>query len=161
MNVFSITGNLGRDCRVGNAGGTPVCNFAVAVKSGFGQHEQTVWVDCALWGKQAESRLPEYLLKGQQVAVSGELGTREHEGKMYITLRVNQVSLIGAKQDHGQQQAPAQGGQQQASGQQQGNWQQQQRQQTPPVYNEPPADFDDDIPFAPIGLQYRALWSAM
>ncbi len=24
-------------------------------------------------------------------------------------------------------------------------------------YNEPPMDFDDDIPFAPIGLQYPAL----
>lgn len=50
MNVFTFTGNLGRDCRTGNAGGTSVCNFSVAVKSGYGQNEQTIWVDCALWG---------------------------------------------------------------------------------------------------------------
>ncbi len=29
--------------------------------------------------------------------------------------------------------------------------------ETAPQYNEPPMDFDDDIPFAPVGLQYRAL----
>lgn len=148
MNVFTFTGNLGRDCRMGNAGNTAVCNFAVAVKSGYSDKEQTLWVDCALWGKQAESRLPEYLVKGQQVAVSGELGTREHEGKTYLTLRVSQISLVGGK--------PANGGQQ-------GSWQQQQptQPQGQQTYSEPPADFDDDIPFAPLGLQYPALLLVM
>jgi single-strand DNA-binding protein len=107
MNVFTFTGNLGKDCRTGNAGGTAVCNFAVAVKSGYGDKEQTIWVDCALWGKQAESRLPEYLTKGQQVAVSGELGTREHEGKTYMTCRVASISLVGGKRDEAPA-APAQ-----------------------------------------------------
>ncbi len=95
MNVFNFTGNLGRDCRTGSAGGTPVCNFAVAVKSGYGHKEQTIWVDCALWGKRAEGGLTQYLAKGQQVAVTGELGTREHEGKTYITCRVSDVTLLG------------------------------------------------------------------
>ena len=145
MNVFSFVGNLGRDCRTGNAGGTAVVSFAVAVKSGFGQNEQTIWVDCALWGRQAESRLPEFLVKGQQVAVSGEMGTREHEGKTYITCRVNSVNLVGKRDDnqgqhqgggyqHAQQQAP-----------------QQQRQQAPQQKaqqgGQPPMDFDSDVPF--------------
>lgn len=99
MNVFSFTGNLGKDCRIGTAGTSTVCNFNVAVKSGFGDKEQTLWIDCALWGKQAESRLPEYLLKGQQVAVSGELGSRNHEGKTYLTCRVNNVDLVGGKSE--------------------------------------------------------------
>lgn len=135
MNTFCFTGNLGRDCRVGNAGGTAVVNFAVAVKSGFGHNEQTIWVDCALWGKQAESRLPEFLVKGQQVAVSGELGTREHEGKTYLTCRVGDLSLVGKRED-GHSQATQQQRQapQQQAPQQQG-------------YQEPPMNFDDDIPF--------------
>lgn len=95
MNVFSFTGNLGRDCRVGDVSGTAVCNFAVAAKSGYGDKEQTIWVDCALWGQRASTRITEYLVKGQQVAVSGELGTREHEGKTYLTLRVSDVTLVG------------------------------------------------------------------
>ena len=99
MNSWSITGNLGNDCRKNNVGGSAVVNFSVAVKSGFGDKAQTIWVDVALWGKQAESKLPEYLLKGQQVAVTGELGTREHEGKTYVTLRANSVDLIGGKQE--------------------------------------------------------------
>jgi len=132
MNVFSFTGNLGKDCRVVNAGGTAVCNFSVAVKSGFGQNEQTVWVDVALWGKQAESKLPDYLVKGQQVAVSGELGTREHEGKTYVTCRASSVSLIG-KRDESQQAAPAPAQQRPAPAQQP---------------HAAPDAFDDDIPFA-------------
>jgi len=103
MNTFSFTGNLGKDCRVGT-GSTPVVGFGVGVKSGWGDKAQTIWIDCSLWGKQAESRISEYLLKGQQVAVTGELGTREHEGKTYLTCRVSSVDLIGGKRDEGQAQ---------------------------------------------------------
>lgn len=99
MNVFTFTGNLGKDCRTGNQGGTAVCNFTVAVKSGYGDKEQTLWLDCALWGRQAESKLPQYLTKGAQVAVSGELGTKDHEGKTYLTCRVSSISLVGGKRD--------------------------------------------------------------
>jgi len=98
MNIYTATGRLGKDCRLGNAGGTAVCNFPLAVDSGFGERKQTLWFDCALWGKRAEGKLPEYLLKGTQVAVSGELGTREHEGRTYLTLRVGELDLIGGKQ---------------------------------------------------------------
>jgi single-strand DNA-binding protein len=123
MNNFSITGNLGRDCNVNQVGSGTVCNFVVAVKSGFGDKQQTLWIDCALWGKQAESRLPEFLVKGQGVAVSGELGTREYDKdgqtKTALTLRVSSVDLVGAKSESApapsqpaqrpapQQQAPA------------------------------------------------------
>lgn len=130
MNVFSFHGNLGKDCRKGNAGNTAVLNFSVGVKSGFGDKEQTLWIDCALFGKQAESRLSEYLLKGQQVAISGELGTREHEGKIYLTCRVNSIDLVGGKKEGGSSSAPQQSrpAQQQAAPQTQDQ-------------------FDDDIPF--------------
>jgi single-strand DNA-binding protein len=127
MNIFSFTGNLGSDCRTGNASGTAVVNFTVAVKSGWGDKAQTLWIDCALWGKQAESRLPEFLLKGQQVAVSGELGSREHEGKTYLTCRVSSVDLVGGKSDA----APAT----------------QQAAPKPQAAPAPVDDFDDDIPF--------------
>lgn len=99
LNNFCFTGNLGGDCRIGTPGGSTVCNFSVAVKSGFGDREQTIWVDVSLWGKAAEGKLPDYLLKGQQVAVSGELGTREYDGKTYITCRATSVSLIGKRDD--------------------------------------------------------------
>lgn len=136
MNVFTFSGNLGRDCRVGNAGGTAVVNFAVACKSGYGDNEQTLWVDCALWGKQAESKLPNYLLKGKKVMVSGELGTREHEGKTYLTCRVSSIDLAG---DAGGQQP------QQQSAPQSGVNAHLPNPQAQPNANT--NDFDDNIPF--------------
>lgn len=99
MNVFTFTGNLGKDAQTRNAGGTPVAGFSVAIKSGYGDRAQTLWIDCALWGKQAESKLVDYLKKGQQVAICGELGTREHEGKTYLTCRVTSINLIGKRDD--------------------------------------------------------------
>src|SRR5690554_1312873 len=148
MNVFTFSGNLGNDCRTGNAGGTDVVNFTVAVKSGYGQNEQTLWVDCALWGKRGVA-VSQYLNKGQKVVVSGELGTREHEGKTYLTCRVNDVTLAGSKGDG------AQGGQQQGFGSQQANPAYTQgtnaQQPNPRAHQSPPPpgddDFDDDIPF--------------
>lgn len=137
MNVLTVMGNLGRDANVRQAGGSTVANFSIAVKSGYGDNEQTVWVDCSLWGKQAESRLVEYLTKGQQVVASGEMGTREYEGKTYITLRVNTLRLAGGRQDN-------QGG----GGQQQRPQQQQQQGSNP--YQAPQSggvDMDDTIPF--------------
>lgn len=131
MNVFSATGNLGQDCRKGEGGGTSVVNFSVAVKSGFGDRAKTMWIDCALWGKQAESKLPDYLTKGQQVAVSGELSTEEKDGKAYLKLRCNSVDLVGSKSDNG--------GQQQSYSQT--------AQQSRPQPQAGMDDFDDDIPF--------------
>ena len=136
MNNLCATGNLGQDCKTNNVSGTAVCNFSVAMKSGFGEKAQTVWLDCSLWGKAAEGKLPEYLVKGQQVAVSGELSTFEADnGKTYLKLRCNSVDLVGGKaeaapapqqrQPAPQQSAPAPSGQ-----------------MPPPV-----DDFDDDIPF--------------
>src|SRR5699024_9219998 len=46
--------------------------------------------------------LQQYLTKGQKVAITGEHGTREHDGKTYTTCRVDNVTLIGDKQDNQQ-----------------------------------------------------------
>lgn len=140
MNNFCFTGNLGGDVKVNSTGGSTVANFSVAVKSGFGDKAQTMWIACALWGKQAESKLIDYLTKGQQVAITGELSTREHDGKTYLQVRVSTIHLVGGKSEGGQQQAPRQ--------QQAPQRQQQAPQPAPGLY-----DFSDDIPFAPIGLQ--------
>lgn len=153
MNVFSFNGNLGRDVSTNNVNGNAVANFVVAVKSGFGDNEQTLWVDCALWGKRAEGGLIQYLTKGQPVCVSGELGSREYQAndgatRTALTCRVNDVSLVGGRSDGGQQQQQYQ----QAPQQQQRAPQQQQYQQAPQQSSGP--QFDDDIPFAPMYHQF-------
>jgi single-strand DNA-binding protein len=113
MNNINFTGNLGKDAQVRDAGQAKVCSFGVAAKSGYGDKQQTIWIDCSIWGKRAESGLPGYLKKGQSVAISGELGTREYEGKTYVTCNVNSVTLTGGKTESQQPQQSQQMGFQQ------------------------------------------------
>lgn len=97
MNVLTIVGNLGGDCRTNTVGGSPVCNFSVAMQSGYGQNKQTHWVDCAYWGKGGEA-VAQYLTKGQKVAVSGELSMKAASGNYPagFALRVNSLTLCGS-----------------------------------------------------------------
>lgn len=106
MNCFVFSGRIGCDAEVGSTqGGTAVCNFPVAVESGYGDNKQTTWVRCALWGKRAEGGLPQYLTKGAQVVVSGELSTREYQKKdgsqgFSVEIRVSEITLVGGKPDN-------------------------------------------------------------
>jgi single-strand DNA-binding protein len=109
MNKFILTGNLGNDHEMKHLpNGDALCEFSVGVKSGFGDKEKTLWVKCSMFGKRAAGQLPQYLVKGTKVCISGELSMDEWEkdgvkNKM-LKLRVEDLDLIGAKQD-GQQQA--------------------------------------------------------
>lgn len=79
-NVFSFTGTVGRDAEVrATPSGQTVLNVTVANNIGFGDRQQTLWVRVALWGRRAEGQLQNYLKKGQQVFVSGELSQREYQ----------------------------------------------------------------------------------
>ena len=134
MNLFTFTGNLGKDAEVKFlSSGTPVCEFSVAVKSGYGDKEKTNWVRCAMFGKKAEGQLPSYLQKGTQVAISGELELQEWEGQngkgAALSVRVENLDLIGGK-PQGQSQG-AQNNQIYAPQQQAPNQQYQPHQQAP------------------------------
>ena len=104
MNVLTFTGNLGKDAEQKyTAKGDSIVSFSVACKAGFGDKESTTWVRCSLFGKRGESVLP-YLNKGQLVGISGEFSAREWDDKegqkrTSIECRVNDVTLLGKKQD--------------------------------------------------------------
>lgn len=100
MNVFTCSGNLGGDCRTNTVGGSDVCNFSVAVTSGYGEKKQTHWVDCAYWGAGGKAVSP-YLKKGQQVVVSGELSLIAASGQYpaKLGLRVSSLTLAGGKRE--------------------------------------------------------------
>lgn len=107
----------------------------------------------------AQAYYDQALAEGSYIVVSCEklkIEQREHNGTTYITLMMESPRLDGANYpEQGQQQASQQYQQQQRQQSQQ-QWANQQ-QQRHPAYNEPPMDFDDDIPFAPIGLQFGGL----
>ena len=64
-----ITGRLGRDAVLRDAGNTKVINLALAVNYGYGEKKGTQWYDIAVFGKQAES-LVQWAVKGSIWCVS-------------------------------------------------------------------------------------------
>ena len=97
MNVFTAIGRVGKDAVVRHTqGGDPVAGWSLAVDAGYGERKVTTWLDCSLWGKRAESLAP-HIAKGDRLGVTGELSTREHDGKTYVTLKVSDVTLLGDK----------------------------------------------------------------
>ena len=95
MKTITIAGNIGKDAQVYTTqGGEHLAGWSVAVEERNGKEKRTIWFDCSLWGKRGQSLAP-YLTKGSRVAVSGDLSTREHNGKTYLTVRASEVTLLG------------------------------------------------------------------
>ena len=172
VNKVILVGNLGNDpeIRYMPSGGA-VANITVATSESWRdkntgeQREKTEWHRVALFGKLAEVA-GEYLRKGSQVYIEGQLQTRKWQDQngqdRYTTEVVVQgfngtMQMLGGRQGApmgGQQQGgwnqpqqPAAAPQQNFAPQQQSAPQQQAPQQPQQQYNEPPMDFDDDIPF--------------
>jgi len=142
-NVFSFTGTVGRDAEVRYLpSGQAVLNVNVANNVGFGDKQQTLWIRVALFGKRAEGSLKDYLKKGQQVFVSGELTQSEYRAndgttKTSLELIASIIDLIGKKNE---------------SNQPQQNYQASGVREQPPVrqahsHDNFDAPYDDDIPF--------------
>ena len=86
FNKVMIVGYLGRDPELRyTTQGTPVCDFSIATterrkdKSGEMQ-ELTTWFRVSLFGRQAEVA-SQYLTKGRQVYVEGQLSQKEWTDK--------------------------------------------------------------------------------
>lgn len=95
MQIGTIAGNLGKDAEIKTTqGGDSFCRFSVAVTTGWGDRKATTWWDVTRWGKGAD-KLAGFLKKGAKVAVSGEISAREHEGKTYLQIRADHVTLQG------------------------------------------------------------------
>lgn len=137
MKNITIQGVLGRDAQMRQAGSDDVCSFSVAVDDGFGQNKKTLWFDVSLWGKRGSSLSP-HLTKGKCVAVTGDLSTREHDGKTYLTIRASDVSFARGQAQERQQQSGGYDQSPQGYGQQNRGAQQR---------NDDPFGMDPSIPF--------------
>lgn len=142
MNKLIISGRLTRDAEQRFlASGTAVLSFSVANNTGYGEKQETHYFDCSLFGKRAEGKLIDFLKKGTQVVVEGEISLNTYEKKDGTTgasLRVfvQNVELMGGRGESGSM--PSSGG----------------NQQSQPPSNQKPASapaqdeaFEDDIPF--------------
>jgi single-strand DNA-binding protein len=104
MNKLIISGRLTRDAEVRFIpSGTPVMSFSVANNTGFGEKQKTHYFDCSMFGKRAEGKLKDYMLKGQQVVVEGEISLNQYQkkdgtGGASLNVFVNNVELMGGNQ---------------------------------------------------------------
>lgn len=108
MNFITITGNLGKDAELRTIpSGESILQFSVADSQG--KDKPSIWWRCSLWGKRAET-LSQYLLKGQQVTVVGQVTEREYtkdgETKKAMDVRVTDIALQGGKSTNQDQRQP-------------------------------------------------------
>lgn len=160
VNRVTILGNLGNDPEVKyTASGSAIANLTVATSESWNdkatgeKREAVEWHRVVLFGKLAEVA-GEYLRKGSQVYIEGQLRTRkwtDNAGVEKFTTEIvvgmnGVMQMLGGKQEGKPQQS--------GWGQPQQPKPQQQSKPAPSGQSVPPVDFSDDIPFAPFGLQY-------
>lgn len=107
MQKLFIAGNVSNVKELRQVGDNNVFNFSVAVSNGKNKDgswkDSTFW-EVGVWGKRGEA-LARFLTKGTKVAVSGRFGqARVHEGKAYLSLEADEVTLQGGGDSGGGQQ---------------------------------------------------------
>lgn len=156
INHVVLVGRLTRDSELKYIqAGSSVCKFSLAInrrrKSGEDWTEEAHYFDIVLWGKQGEA-LHQYLTKGKQVAVEGELRQNRWEqdgqSRSKIEIVANNIQLLGGSSGNSQQIKSGNQGTYQRSNAPSAY---QARQNTPPSDDGYEADFDnanfDTIPF--------------
>lgn len=166
VNKVILVGTLGQDPEVRYMqGNKAVANLSLATNESWRDKQtgemkkKTEWHRVVLFGKLAEVA-GEYLKKGAQVYIEGQLRTRKWTDQTGVEKYTTEI-VVGQNGSM-QMLGGRQGGGAGAGGQQQSGWGQPQQPQGgqqfsgggPAQHSEPPMDFDDDIPFAPIGLPF-------
>ena len=115
FNRVVIVGHVTRDIDLKHTqSGTAVCDLGVAVNDRVKKNEtwvdETTFVDCTVWGRNAETSA-QFLRKGSQVLVEGRLKMDEWEtdGQKRSKMRVSadRVVFLGSKSDAPAVDAPA------------------------------------------------------
>lgn len=125
MQLLVIAGNVGKDAVLRTTqNGDKVLGFSLAVDNG--KDKPATWYDCSIWGKRAES-LERHITKGLKLSLSGRPSAREHDGKAYLGISVDNLTFMGGGQQREERSGEAYG---------QGGYGQQQSR-----------DIDDEVPF--------------
>lgn len=111
VNHVVLIGRLTRDSELRyTQSGTPIVKFSIAVnrrkKAGEEWVEEVSFFDIVFWGKMGES-INQYLVKGKQVAVAGELRQNrwEQDGqpRSKVEIIATNLQLLGSSQGAGKQ----------------------------------------------------------
>ncbi len=152
INAVFIVGRLTRDAELKYLNnGTAVCDFSIAVnrlkRSGDQWDSEASFFDITMFGPRTE-KIVQYLLKGQQIAVNGELRQdrweKDGQTRSKVKIIANDIQLLGKGNSGG------------GSGNYEGN-RSETRNSGPserksfggfqPANSNGPENFEDDIPF--------------
>lgn len=104
MQLLIIAGNVGKDAKLRQTSSDDVLSFSLAVSNGKdkdGNERPATWYDCSLWGKRA-SALERHITKGTKLILRGRPSAREHDGKAYLGITVDELEFTGGtKRDDG------------------------------------------------------------
>ncbi|NLK46011.1 MAG: single-stranded DNA-binding protein [Treponema sp.] len=163
LNQIMIIGRLTRDAELKyTAGGLAISNFSIAVnrrrKSGEQWVDEVSYFDVSLFGKSAEN-LNQYLIKGKQVGIQGELRQdrweQDGQNRSKVFIVALNVQLLGGNSGGSAGMMQSTGG-----GYSQNRSQQSYQQHSPNVQNQQQyseydagqsyggdSDFPEEIPF--------------
>jgi single-strand DNA-binding protein len=171
--AISITGKLNKAANQFQAGESTGFGVRLGVRYYDRETQQNEYTNYeAVIFAKAPAQVQFYqqaLVEGSVIELSGttqKIKSFDGQNGQILSIEIHDAKLgfVHTGNQPQQQQTPQQQYQQprqQAQQQQYNAPQQQQRapqqapQQAQPQYNEPPMDFDDDIPFAPIGLMHN------
>lgn len=106
VNAVVLVGRTTKDIELRRTGsGTAVASFTLAVNRDFRTQDgqEADFINCVAWKKTAEL-LEQYVHKGDRIAVSGSIRTRNYTGndgrKVYVTeVLANNVEFIETKKN--------------------------------------------------------------
>ena len=131
LNIVAIQGRLTADPELKHTpSGVAVTSFTLAVDRYAKEERKTDWVDVVAWRQTAEF-ICKYFTKGQMIAVTGSIQTRNWEDKQgnkrkAVEIMAKEVSFCGSKE------APKQ---------------ERKEEYTPPDTSDGWLDGDTDLPF--------------
>lgn len=150
-NQCSFTGRIGNDLELKySAKGDAVLSISLAVSKQYKdsqgkKQEKTTWVRLVAFRHHADF-LKSYAKKGSSLRVESEYVERKWQDQNGADRYTSEFYITDVEITSGWAEQQSQQNNQQAG------WGQ--PQQLAQQSNEPPMDFSDDIPFAPIGLPY-------
>ena len=141
INRVILVGRLTRDAELKyTTSGQAVCKFSLAInrrrRVGEQWEDEVNYFDIVLWGRQGEA-LNQYLQKGKQIGVEGELRQdrwqQDGQNRTRVEVVANNIQLLGGGSGGQGGQGPVSGG---------ASWQ-----KRPEETVADDNDFTDDIPF--------------
>lgn len=110
MNTYNAIGNLVEDAEFKPDVARGLLKFRIAVNSGYGEKQKTMFFRCAMFGERG-GKIADILTKGKKVAVTGELRPNEWEKdgvkRTDIEIEVRDMDILSPKEGGGESAQPA------------------------------------------------------